>query len=213
MALAKKLIRGFLMIIASLMAFILLSNLWIVYSTSDRIYKSISEVPAKKIGLVLGTTHRLKTGQDNPYFTERIRTAAKLYKQNKVEHFILSGDNNTIYYNEPLKMQTALIEAGVPESAITLDYAGFRTLDSVIRCKEVFGQDQIVIITQEFHSYRALFISDYYSIKAVAMVANNAPFPSSFSVIFREVIARPKAVIDLYILKKSPKFLGEKEYI
>gem|GEM_PF-4345032 len=100
-----------------------------------------------------------------------MQTAAELYKQGKIVHFIVSGDNRTRYYNEPLEMQKALVKLGVPIAAITLDYAGLRTLDSIVRCKEIFGQDNITIITQPFHSYRALFISDYYDVNAVALVA------------------------------------------
>jgi SanA protein len=106
-----------------------------------------------------------------------------------------------------------LIKQGVPESAITLDYAGLRTLDSVVRSKEIFGQSKITIITQPFHCYRALFISDYYDIDAVAMVAEDPSPEHSFKIIVREYFARTKAVLDLYIFKTSPRHLGQKEEI
>jgi SanA protein len=110
-------------------------------------------------------------------------------------------------------MQKALINRGVPVSAITLDYAGLRTLDSVVRSKEIFGQDRIIIITQPFHSYRALFISQYYNIDAVAVVASEPELEISFKIRIREYFARTKAVLDLYILKTTPRFLGKKEEI
>ena len=193
--------------------FILISNVWVIRSTRNQVFEDIESIPSNKVGLVLGTTHRLKSGQDNPYFTARIRTAAMLYHKGKIRHIILSGDNRTKYYNEPLKMKTALLALDVPEKDITLDYAGLRTLDSVVRSKEIFGQDSVTIITQRFHTYRALFISKFYAIHAVAIVAREISFPGSLPITFREIIARPLAVIDLYILKKTPHHLGKKEYL
>jgi len=213
MSVFRKIVRSIVLIAGLVVVLVILSNIWIILSTRTQVYNSVDHVPHKKVGLVLGTTSKLRTGGQNPYFAERINTAADLYGQGKIEHFILSGDNNTVYYNEPAKMKEALMEKGIPKEAITLDFAGFRTLDSVVRCKEVFGQDEIVIITQQFHSYRALFIGDYYGLDAVAIAASNAPFPSSIRVTLREFIARPMAIIDLYILKTPPKFLGEKELI
>ncbi|HMG93801.1 MAG TPA: ElyC/SanA/YdcF family protein, partial [Chryseolinea sp.] len=143
----------------------------------------------------------------------RMETAAQLYKMGKIDHLILSGDNRSKYYNEPIEMQKALIKLGVPTTAITLDYAGLRTLDSIVRCKEIFGQNRITIITQPFHSYRALFISRYYNIEAVAMVTDEPDSEHSFRIRLREYFARTKAVLDLYVLKTAPRFLGEKENI
>ena len=110
-------------------------------------------------------------------------------------------------------MKKALIKMGVPSTAITLDYAGLRTLDSIVRSKEIFGQNEITIVTQTFHSYRALFISQYYGIDAVAFV-NEKQDENDLQVIhWREILARTKAVLDLYILKTSPRHLGQKEPI
>jgi SanA protein len=188
-------------------------NIWIVKSTESKVYADIEKLPAHKVALVLGTSHRSVGGGPNPFFQHRIETAAALYKLGKIQHFILSGDNRTIFYNEPMEMKRALIKKGVPDSAITLDYAGLRTLDSIVRSKEIFGQDQITIITQPFHSYRALFISDYYGIDAVAMVAEEPELDRTFKVRFREYFARTKAVLDLYVFKTAPRFMGRKEPI
>ena len=103
------------------------------------------------------------------------------------------------------------MKLGVPASAITLDHAGLRTLDSIIRCKEIFGQSTIIIITQPFHSYRALFISNYYHMNAVALVAQEPSQQIAPQVYFREYLARAKAILDLYVLRTEPRHLGEKE--
>lgn len=196
-----------------LLLFISGCNIWIVKSTEDRVFSDIKLLPDHRIGLVLGTSHRAAGGGPNPFFQKRIEMAATLYAMGKIDHFILSGDNRTIYYNEPIEMQKALISRGVPASAITLDYAGLRTLDSVVRSKKIFGQNKITIITQPFHSYRAVFISRYYDMDAVAMVAGDPSPDHTLKVRVREYLARAKAVLDLYIFKTTPRFLGEKEEI
>src|SRR5205085_2828961 len=147
----------------------------------------------------------------NPFFEYRIKMAGTLYQAGKVKHLIVSGDNRTRFYNEPLEMKKALVKVGVPDSVITLDYAGLRTLDTIVRCKEVFGQTTITIVTQPFHCYRALFISEYYDMNAVAVMAQEPILESN--VYFREYFARAKAVLDLYILKTAPTHLGEKEHL
>jgi SanA protein len=205
--------RGLIFSATVVLLFMVFSNVWVVQSTAGKIFHDAELLPDHRVALVLGTSHKLVGGESNPFFTNRMDRASQLYTLNKIDHFILSGDNRTRYYNEPMEMRKALMARGVPQASITLDYAGFRTLDSVVRCKEIFGQDKIMIITQPFHSYRAIFISDYYGIDAVAMVAEEPELDSTLKVRFREYFARTKAVLDLYILKTSPHFLGNKEEI
>lgn len=193
--------------------FVVVSNIWIVNSTSEKVYSHYDSLTNHKVALVLGTSHLLTTGAPNPFFDNRMENAATLFINGKVKHFIVSGDNRTKYYNEPLEMKRALVRLGIPSSAITLDYAGLRTLDSVVRSKEIFGQDKITIVTQTFHCYRALFISNYYGIDAVAYVANEPSAEVTEKVHWREYLARAKAILDLYVLKTSPRHLGEKEPI
>lgn len=191
--------------------FLIAVNVWIVKSTEHNVYSDSKLLPDRRVALVLGTSHKTVKGQPNPFFEKRMDTAAKLFREGKVKHFILSGDNRTQYYNEPKAMKKALMKRGVPEYAITLDYAGLRTLDSIVRSKAVFGQEKIVVITQPFHCYRALFISNFYNIDAVAMEAAEPDFEETPSVRIREYFARAKAVLDLYVLRTSPRFLGQKE--
>jgi len=206
----KRIILTLVVLFVLLFAF---TNLWIVRSTKSKIYSDVTKLPHHRIALVLGTSHRTSSGSPNPFFEKRIETAAELYRIGKIDHFILSGDNRTMYYNEPMAMLKALLKKGVPASAITLDYAGLRTLDSIVRCKQIFGQNKIIIITQPFHSYRALFISKYYDMDAIAMVAEEPDFEYSIKVRVREYLARSKAVLDLYVLKTNPRFMGKKAQI
>lgn len=197
---------------AAVFLFLLLgTNLWVVWSTRTRVFADPESLPANDVAVVLGTSNKLINGTPNPFFEYRIKMAATLYEAGKVKHFIVSGDNRTRFYNEPLEMKKALVKIGVPDSVITLDYAGLRTLDSIVRCKEVFGQNKITIVTQPFHCYRALFISEYYDMNAVAVMAQEPVLESN--VYFREYFARAKAVLDLYILKTEPRHLGDKEHL
>ncbi|UII19068.1 SanA/YdcF family protein [Fulvivirga ligni] len=189
---------------------VVITNLWIYLATKDQVYKDMDDLPAAEVGLVLGTSNFLMNGSPNPFFAERMETAAELYKSGKIKHILVSGDNRSRYYNEPVKMQKALLKLGVPAEAMTLDYAGLRTLDSIVRCKKIFGQDNVIIITQYFHGLRALFISNYYDMESVVMATDKVEI-STWNVKIRECFARTLAVWDLYIVKKEPRFLGEKE--
>ena len=196
----KKIRRMFLIVIAFVVFGIFACNIWVIQSTRGRVYADISQIPHNKVALVLGTSSRLVNGSPNPFFVTRMSRAAEMYKLKKVERFILSGDNRTKYYNEPETMRGALMALGVPDSIITLDYAGLRTFDSIVRSKEIFGQDSLTIITQPFHSYRALFLSDKLDINAIAVVASEPNLEIGFMVYFREYFARTKAVLDIYLL-------------
>ena len=207
----RRVVWRFFLAIVFFSILVLAGNIWVIKSTEDKVFSDYRQLPDNEVGLVLGTSNKLTNGSPNPFFENRIKTAAALYHEKKVSHFILSGDNRTRYYNEPMEMKKALVKLGVPASAITLDYAGLRTLDSVVRSKEIFGQNRITIITQPFHCYRAIFISNYYDIDAVAVVASEPAQEEAFKVYFREYLARTKAILDLYILKTAPRHLGDKE--
>ena len=192
------------------MIFLTWSNIWVVNATKDQVFENSADLPENQVGLILGTSNKRTDGQPNPYFQYRMQAAAELYKAGKVRHLILSGDNRTRYYNEPQFMRKALLNLGVPDSVMTSDFAGLRTLDSIVRCKEIFGQSEFIVITQKFHCYRAIFIAQNYDMKVNGYVAPSMPLTYSLNVLARELLARTLAVIDLYILGKEPKFSGEK---
>lgn len=205
----RLLLTGFFAVIL----FFAACNAWVIMSTSDRVYTDLSEVPDTNVGLVLGTSKRFANGKPNSYFEHRMDAAARLYLEGKVKHLILSGDNRTQYYNEPADMQKALLKRGVPDSVITADNAGLRTLDSVVRSYRIFGQKEIIVVTQKFHSYRAVFIGRYHNVNTYAFTAETLPLRSSANLLFREFLARPMAVIDLYVLKKDPAEIGEEIFV
>lgn len=174
-----------------------------------RTYNSAEEIPYRKVALVLGTNPQTRKGNVNIYFKNRIDASAELYHKNKVSYLLLSGDNRKQDYNEPEAMRDSLIAKDVPEEAIILDYAGFRTLDSVVRAKEVFGQDSITIVSQLFHNERAIYIADQRGINAIALNAMDAKtWEYPIRRILREWISRMKLFIDEWT-GKQPHFLGE----
>jgi SanA protein len=195
------------------LAIVSIANWWIIRKTTTNLYFNSSVIPENEVGLVLGTSKYNKKGNANKFFENRIQAAANLYHSGKIKHIIVSGDNRELNYNEPRDMRRALIKKDVPESAITLDFAGFRTLDSVVRSKKVFGQNKITIISQKFHTQRALFIASYYGIDAVGYCAVDPPESALYTSYFREFFARFKAVLDLYVIKIKPKFLGKQEVL
>jgi SanA protein len=185
-------------------------NLWIVISSGSCVFNDVEKLPANDVGLVLGAVPRFRSRKIKPLFRARMEDAARLYHDGKIKHLLLSGRRNNRGYNEPDEMKTLALELGVPESAMTLDYAGFRTLDSIIRAKEVFGLTRFTIITNDFHTYRALFLCNMNNIDAVAFYSERFPVTKLGAEIPREWLARVKAVIDVYILQKQPRVLGPK---
>lgn len=206
----KRLLLKVTIVSILLVSAIQLSNWHIESSTANQIYSSIGEVPKKDVALVLGAARYGASGHENPYFTYRMEAAADLYLNGKVQHILVSGDNSKIQYNEPEDMLKKLMELGVPASCVTLDYAGFRTFDSVLRAYEIFGIDDFIIVSQTYHLQRALFIANVNGIGAVGYQAKDVRFNG---VNLREKLAKFKAVLDCSILFTSPKFLGDKEPI
>jgi len=187
---------------------ILLPNSIVKKSAKNRVFDSTQEMPYNKVGLLLGTTKYLQSGSINPYYKYRIDAAVSLYKSGKISFVLVSGDNGRVSYDEPTTIKNDLIAAGIPEAKIYLDYAGFRTLDSVVRSKEIFGQSSITIISQKFHNERAVYISKHKGISAVGFNARDTSLRFGFKTRMRELLARDKMVLDLIFLKK-PKFQGD----
>lgn len=186
----------------------ILAHKWVQQSAAGLVFEEVDAVPSNDVALLLGT-NRLINGQYlNPYFQARIEAVVQLYEAQKIKHILISGDHSRQTYNEPQDMKEALRDRGIPARAITLDYAGFRTLDSVVRAKEVFQQSHFTLVSQEFHNERALFIAKHKGLQAVGY---NAKLPATHrysKVKWREYLARTKAILDVFVLGKQPKFLG-----
>ncbi len=200
---------GAIALFLGILLLIVICNRIIINKASGRIYHSVEEIPHNKVGLVLGTNPFLKDGTPNPYFHYRVDATMTLFEAGKIDYILVSGDNGTHHYNEPEAFKKELVQRGVPENRIFLDYAGFRTLDSMVRAKEVFGQTKITVISQKFHNERALFIAQKNGIDAVGFNAQDLPTHLGLKTTIREYMARTKLFFDL-LFNVKPKFLGEK---
>lgn len=191
--------------------FVAFANLHIIRANRTRLHDQIADIPARETGLVLGTSATLADGRPNLFFINRINAAAALYHAGKVRRLLVSGDNGRLDYDEPTAMKEALIARGVPASAITCDYAGFRTLDSVIRARDVFGLQSCTIITQRYHNARALEVARAHGIDAVGFCAKEIVLRHAPRARVREIASRTLAVLDLYVWHKQPRFPGPPE--
>lgn len=171
------------------------------------LYSDVRDMPHKKVGLLLGTSKYIASGYVNLFYKFRIEATIALYKAGKIDYVLVSGDNGRKSYNEPELMQEDLIKGGIPPERIFLDYAGFRTLDSIVRCKEIFGETDITIISQQFHNERALFLAQSKGLDAIAFNAKGVSTRTGLKVYIREYFARVKMVIDL-VFNKQPRFYG-----
>ena len=183
------------------LSIVLACNIWIITATKSRVFSDIPSLPANRDGLVLATGRLIDKGRVNQHFVRRVDAAAALYRAGKVQRLILSGDKG---HDEPMELKRALLARGVPESALVLDNYGLRTLDSVVRARDVFRCSNLTIISERFHDFRALFLSRYYGINAVAYAPQDLPFRWMIRSMVSESLARVKAVLDLYVLKTKP---------
>ena len=185
-----------------------LSSYWFFQRADGRHYDSLEDVPPQRVALLLGTSSRTTRGTPNPFFYARIRAAAALYHAGKISYILASGDNRYQSYNEPQRMQEALIAYGVPQSAIYLDHAGYRTLDSVIRTARIFNLSRYIIVSQREHNIRALYIAQAYGHDAYAY---NAPMSRQVTILrfmAREVAARLLTLLDIHLLQREPSVSG-----
>lgn len=210
----KRLIKWLLRLIVAGIAMILLGNTWVIARSSAAVHKDLARLPVSEVGVVLGTSPRTRKGNPNEHFASRMDAAAALYKAGKIQHVLVSGDNRADSYNEPVYMRKALVKRGVPKTAITLDYAGIRTLDSVVRANKVFGLKRYTIISQCYHNYRAVYLANTLTDAEVMAWCSPQVSPSfRWNATSREWLARMKALLDIHVLGKKPRFLGKEQPI
>jgi SanA protein len=173
----------------------------------------LEEVPDAPVALVLGAGLN-RDGTAGVVLRDRVETAAHLYFNGKVEKLLMSGDNTTEYYNEPAAMLEHALSLGIPEEDIILDYAGRRTYDSCYRAREIFGLNELIVVTQAFHLPRAVYLCSSFDIQTIGVPADDANYNRSSYVYWwvREIFASIKAYWDVLILHPEP-ILGKPEPI
>ena len=176
-----------------------------------RLYYNINDVPHRRAALVLGCG-RYFDGHINQFYSYRISAAVQLWKAGKVEAILVSGDNSWVDYDEPTSMKADLVAKGIPAEYITIDYAGFRTLDSIVRAKKVFNLKDYIIVSQPFHCSRAIYLASQQGQDVIGWCARDVKSAAGLKMRLREVLARNKALLDI-LTNKNPKFLGKQERV
>ncbi|MEP6669939.1 MAG: ElyC/SanA/YdcF family protein [Chthoniobacter sp.] len=200
---------GLLLLAVLVPGFIAGANFWVLHSARRAIFTDSAQLPKNDVCLVLGTSRYNGDGiSDNTFFLGRMNAAARLYHESKVRHLLVSGDNGHAGYDEPTWMRDALIQRGVPRDAITLDYAGFRTLDSMARAKAVFGLRRFTIVTDDFHMARSIFLARSYGLEVVGCPSEPVAYWWSKKVRTRELASRTVACLEVYLLHTKPRFYG-----
>ncbi len=189
--------------------FVLAVNAWMYFSTKNDIY-AVDALPDGDYDciLILGAGVH-SDGSPSNMLEDRLKTGISLYNNGKAPVILMSGDHGTADYDEVNNMKKYATDAGVDADAIFLDHAGFSTYDSLYRAKEVFGADKIVIVTQKYHLYRALYIADSLGIEAVGVPADLREYRGQPVYDAREILARTKDFFTA-ILKPLPICLGDK---
>lgn len=187
---------------------ILLIDLAITHKAQPFVFDNVIDLNNNKVGLVLGAGKYTSQGNINLYYTYRLEAAVLLFESDKIEFILVSGDNGRKDYDEPSDFKNDLIIRGIPATKIYLDYAGFRTLDSIVRAKKIFGLSEFTIISQKFHNERAVFLAQHHDINAIAYNAKDMKGRYGIKTKLREYLARSKAAIDV-LFKVKPKYLGK----
>ncbi|MDQ7047271.1 MAG: ElyC/SanA/YdcF family protein [Sulfurovum sp.] len=184
---------------------------YISYSTQSAIYAEVKNVPHKRAALLLGTAKYVAKGKKNYFYVYRINAAVALWKAGKVDAIVVSGDNASKYYNETIRMQKDLIKAGVPKKYIALDYAGFRTLDSILRAESIFDLKEYTVISQRFHLERALYLAKNKGQNVIGFAAKDiAGTKAARKMALREYFTRLKAFLDVHILDTKATIMDDK---
>ena len=205
-------LRGLAWLVLLAVAVIVASNVLVVWRAGALVESPDAAKPFA-VALVLGTSQWSAEGRPNRHFAGRMDTAAALYHAGKVRHILASGANPEVYYNEPQRMLEALVERGVPAEAISLDFAGRRTLDSVVRASRVFGLQRFTVVSQPYHLYRALYLARAFDLEVQGVGAAQPPLAERWRLELREVMARLLAVLDVHVLHTDAEVLGEPEPI
>jgi SanA protein len=205
---SKRLWLAILAVCLAGMATLVLPSWWISRMAADRCFDDVATVPIRKVGVVLGTSKYVSAGRENHHYRNRMEAAAKLFAARRVEYLLVSG-NQSKNYDEPATMRADLVRLGVPADRIYLDPGGMRTLDSVVRAGEIFGQHEFTVVSQRFHNERAIFIGSRRGLDVIGFDAPDVGLVHGMRTAFRERFARLIAVLDVTILDRQPRRMGE----
>jgi len=197
--------KRLLSLVCTTLVFIFMTNMIVDFYSNVKIANEVEKIEKSKYTvLLLGTNKFLRDGKsENAYFSQRIDAVVELYNAGYVSKILISGDNSSDDYNEPRDMMSSLMAKGIPRDKIKLDFAGFRTLDSIVRSKTYFGYKDLLIVSQGFHLQRALFLSWHFGVDAIGYEADGN---MNLTMFVREHLAVPKMILDIMVLNTQPEY-------
>ena len=199
----RQILYSSIAILVILAIIVALCNISVDRNAEGRTFSDINDVPTMQTALLLGTNPKTRDGKrPSSFYLARINATAELYKHGKFRQLIISGDKRE-GYDEPQTMRHNLIERGVPDSIIMMDGQGYRTLLSLRNSKQYFGIHDMIIISQKWHNERSIFLADKMNIKAVGYNADDIRHPRAIWTHIRELLARVKLFIDLYVTHRE----------
>jgi SanA protein len=203
--------KTFLAFCVCSIAFLAAVDYYVGSFSGGRLFRDVNDIPHRRAALVLGC-NKYFDGRLNLFYIYRINSAVELWNSGKVDAILVSGDNSRKGYDEPTNMKADLVAKGVPAEYITIDYAGFRTLDSIVRAEKVFNLEDYIIVSQPFHCSRAIYLASQYGQNVLGYCARDVYSAAGLKIRLREVFARNKALFDI-LIHKNPKYLGKQEII
>lgn len=183
-------------LIVATLVYLTLANLYIYRESKQYLYNSTKLIPHAEYGLLLGTSKYFKKGEHNDFYANRVEAAVLLISQNKISKIIVSGTHELVNYSEPLSIKKDLMSKGVADSLIILDFDGDRTLLSIMNFKNEYKKDSLIIISQDFHNQRAVYLARKHGLNAWGFNAKEVKFSTSYKVLFRELFAKGKAIFE-----------------
>jgi len=190
---------------------LLVTDVYVGACSKGKLYTNGMRIPHKPAALVLGCG-KYTQGRLNLYYQYRIDAAVELWQTGKIDAILVSGDNSRKDYNEPSGMRADLIARGVPADYIAVDYAGFRTLDSIVRADKIFGLQDYIVVSQPFHCQRAIYLANQKGQSVIGYCATDVRGGSGIKTRLRETLARTNALLDI-LTDKQPQYLGPREII
>lgn len=204
----NKIIKRILIVGGVVMIIFIAINFYIIKSTKAQIFSISGDVSEHQTALLLGA-RVYDDGRLSHIMEDRALTVIELYQNGKVDKILISGDHGTSAYDEVNTIKDYLINKDISPKDIFTDHAGFDTYDSVYRARDIFRVESMIIVTQEFHLPRAVYIANSLGIKNIGVVADKRDYRDKERNRIRESIARVKAFLNVN-LNAKPKFLGDK---
>lgn len=204
----KRIIKYIIVILILIVIILMVGNLYIIYITKNKI-KTITEISnINDIDCIIILGAGVYNNKPKPMLEDRLLTGISLYNNNISNKIIVSGDHGKTYYDEVNVMKDYLINSSIPSENIFMDHAGFSTYDSIYRAKEIFNVKKIVIVTQKYHLYRALYIANELDLDAYGVSADKREYHNQYQREIREILARTKDLIKCIFMPEST-YTGE----